>query len=119
MARKTKRKTRRTARKNSRRWLSLIVKLSLVGLVALTFALVYLDGRVQTAFSGRKWALPAVVYARPLELFAGARITAEGLEQELQALGYRTQHWPGVGSYQRSGGNWTIHTSGFAFVDSE
>jgi len=119
MARKTKRKTRRPARKNRTRWISLALKLALVGLVILTFAMVYLDGRVQTAFSGRKWALPATVYARPLELFAGARITAEGLEQELTALGYRTQHWPGVGSYQRSGGSWNIHTRGFGFVDGE
>ena len=119
MARKSKRKSRRPARKNRRSWLSLAVKVMLVGLVVLTFAMVYLDARVQTAFSGRKWALPATVYARPLELFAGARITAEGLEQELKALGYRTQHWPGAGSYQRSGGNWTIHTRGFAFVDGE
>lgn len=117
MARKTPRKSRRPAKKAKNRWLPLITKISLVGLVALTFAMIYLDARVKTAFSGRKWALPATVYARPLELFAGQRITGEGLEQELQALGYRTQHWPGPGSYRRSGGNWQIHTRGFRFAD--
>lgn len=119
MARKTQRKSRRSTKKAKFRWLSLALKLALVGLVVLTFAMVYLDARVKTAFSGRKWALPAVVYARPLELFAGQRITGEGLEQELQALGYRPQHWPGPGSYRRSGGEWEIHTRGFTFVDGE
>lgn len=119
MARKTPRKSRRSAKKAKIRWLSLALKFALVGLVALAFAMVYLDARVKTAFSGRKWALPAVVYARPLELFAGQRITGEGLEQELQALGYRPQHWPGTGSYRRAGGNWEIRTRGFTFVDGE
>ena len=34
----------------------------------------YLDQRVRTEFEGRRFALPARIYARPLELHAGLRI---------------------------------------------
>ena len=35
------------------------------------------------------WELPAKVYARPLELFVGARLAADDLAYELEVLGYR------------------------------
>ena len=57
-------------------------------LLAALFAL-YLDWRVTEEFSGRRWALPARVYARALELFPGARLTPTQLTQELQLLGYK------------------------------
>jgi penicillin-binding protein 1B len=34
---------------------------------------VYLDAVVQEKFSGKRWTIPAKVYARPLELFVPAR----------------------------------------------
>ena len=42
-------------------------------LVASAFTL-YLDHRVRTEFEGRRFALPARIYARPLELHAGLRL---------------------------------------------
>ncbi|MEJ2327757.1 MAG: hypothetical protein P8Y25_13500, partial [Chromatiaceae bacterium] len=32
---------------------------------------VYLDGKIGAKFEGKRWQLPARVYARPLELYAG------------------------------------------------
>src|SRR4030065_35546 len=52
------------------------------------FAL-YLDIRVRDAFEGRRFALPARLYARPLELFPGLRLTPEALTRELARLGYK------------------------------
>ena len=52
-------------------------------------ATLYLDFRVRDEFGQRRFALPARVYARPLELHAGLRIPQTAVEQELRQLGYR------------------------------
>jgi penicillin-binding protein 1B len=57
-------------------------------LVAAGFTL-YLDFRVRSEFEGRRFALPARMYARPLELHAGLRIPLADVEAELRELGYR------------------------------
>src|SRR5712692_1223707 len=49
----------------------------------------YLDFRVRNEFEGRRFALPARIYARPLELHAGLRIPLADVEAELRELGYR------------------------------
>jgi penicillin-binding protein 1B len=49
----------------------------------------YLDFRVRSEFEGRRFALPARIYARPLELHAGLRIAQVDVEDELRQLGYR------------------------------
>src|SRR5437588_1595839 len=59
-----------------------------VALLAAAFTL-YLDMRVRSEFEGRRFALPARIYARPLELHAGLRIAQPDLEDELRGLGYK------------------------------
>src|SRR5262245_42496455 len=59
-----------------------------LALVAAGFTL-YLDLRVRSEFEGRRFALPARIYARPLELHAGLKIPAADVEAELRELGYR------------------------------
>ena len=49
---------------------------------------IYLDIQVREKFEGKKWALPARVYAQPLELYQGLSLTPALFEQELKALGY-------------------------------
>jgi penicillin-binding protein 1B len=49
----------------------------------------YLDIRVRSEFEGRRFALPARIYARPLELHAALRITQADVVEELRQLGYR------------------------------
>ncbi|HUP31108.1 MAG TPA: penicillin-binding protein 1B [Usitatibacter sp.] len=49
----------------------------------------HLDLRVQDEFEGRRFALPARIYARPLEIHAGLRIAPGDVEDELRELGYR------------------------------
>src|SRR5712664_1936799 len=60
--------------------------------LALAFAAavltLYLDSRVRSEFEGRRFALPARIYARPLELHVGLRIPQPDVEQELRDLGY-------------------------------
>jgi penicillin-binding protein 1B len=57
-------------------------------LLAAGFTL-YLDIRVRSEFEGRRFALPARIYARPLELHAGLRITQAEVVDELRQIGYR------------------------------
>jgi penicillin-binding protein 1B len=49
----------------------------------------YLDQTVVKQFEGRRWTLPAQVYAAPLELYAGLNLSLPALEHELQRLHYR------------------------------
>ncbi|HEY0342874.1 MAG TPA: transglycosylase domain-containing protein, partial [Steroidobacteraceae bacterium] len=61
----------------------------MVAAVAVTFYVMYLDGIVKKQFEGRRWTLPAQVYAAPLELYASLPLTGSDLEHELQRLQYR------------------------------
>src|SRR5216117_457635 len=58
-----------------------------VALLAAFFTL-YLDFRVRSEFEGRRFSLPARIYARPLELHAGLRIAQIDVVRELQEAGY-------------------------------
>ncbi|MHB8744052.1 MAG: penicillin-binding protein 1B [Sulfuricaulis sp.] len=78
----------------------------------------YLDLTVRTQFEGKRWALPARVYARPLELYPGLKLRAEQLQTELAMLDYRDTDDPrDPGSYQRQGDTFTIATRPFVFWD--
>jgi penicillin-binding protein 1B len=50
---------------------------------------VYLDLLVTHQFEGRRWTLPALVYAAPLELYAGLQLPASEVAHELERLHYR------------------------------
>ncbi|MDY0292756.1 MAG: transglycosylase domain-containing protein, partial [Desulfuromonadaceae bacterium] len=57
-------------------------------LAALVFTL-HLDSVVRERFEGKRWKLPARVYARPLELYPGLKLTPSQMVSELSLLGYR------------------------------
>jgi penicillin-binding protein 1B len=78
----------------------------------------YLDFRVRSEFEGRRFALPARIYARPLELHAGLRIPKEAVVQELRELGYRdVPREQEYGWYVRTGEGLEIATRPFVFWD--
>ncbi|MDY0213031.1 MAG: penicillin-binding protein 1B, partial [Desulfuromonadaceae bacterium] len=58
------------------------------GLTVLVFTL-HLDSVVRERFEGKRWKLPARVYARPLELYPGLKLTPSQMVSELSLLGYR------------------------------
>ncbi len=96
----------------------LLLKLSLAGLVVLAAAMIYLDAVVQERFSGKRWTVPARVYARPLELFVGSRLEQKDFLQELTALGYkREQSASRVGTYSLNGNRVEFYTRAFQFYD--
>ncbi|HYM35331.1 MAG TPA: transglycosylase domain-containing protein, partial [Steroidobacteraceae bacterium] len=78
----------------------------------------YLDHVVRKQFEGRRWTLPAQVYAQPLELYTGQSITADGLERELRRLGYRRSEQPRqAGNYRRRDARIDFISRPFQFID--
>lgn len=115
-----KRKTKGSAKR--RRCLAGILKASLLLALVLAVAmggyLLHLNNKVTEKFEGKRFELPARVFARPLELFAGKTLTLENLKYELQLLGY--QHSAGnltPGEYHADGGHVSIYIRAFEFWD--
>jgi penicillin-binding protein 1B len=89
-------------------------------LLALAIWVLYLDHIVKTQFEGRRWTLPAQVYAQPVELYAGQSLSAAALEQELKRLGYRASDKPNhSGLYRRRGMRIDVITRKFRFIDEQ
>ncbi|ACO80379.1 penicillin-binding protein 1B [Azotobacter vinelandii CA] len=102
-----------------RSWLGWSAKLALVGLVVLAGFAVYFDAVIQEKFSGKRWTLPAKVYARPLELFSGLKLSKQDFLTELDALGYRREAVAGPGSAFVSGNTVELHSRGFRFYEGD
>ncbi|HEX4387573.1 MAG TPA: penicillin-binding protein 1B [Steroidobacteraceae bacterium] len=78
----------------------------------------YLDHLVVTQFEGRRWTLPAQVYAAPLELYAGLDLTPAALERELERLRYRrAERADRPGTYRVSGGALEVALRPARFAD--
>lgn len=60
----------------------------LVLVLLLTSFALYLDFSVRDAFEGRRFALPAKLYARALEVYPGMKLTPEQLVKEFARLDY-------------------------------
>ncbi len=98
-----------------RRWL-LLTGLAL--LLATVLYTLYLERIVQARFEGQRWAIPALVYGRPLALYPGARVTEEQLREMLDGLGYRRiKHPDQPGSYSAYKGRVLLRTRPFQFPD--
>lgn len=80
---------------------------------------IYLDVTIRHQFEGKRWALPARVYASPLELYPGKKFSAVQLSEELTALGYRHGATKEPGHYQRERDQIEIVSRPFAFWDGQ
>ena len=104
----SKQKTRRSKRRQLP-WF-LIFRLLIILACLFCVWLVWLDYRIQTEFSGKRWSLPARVYAKPLEIYTGKELSLADFEEELEAVAYRPQSdLKTVGYYQR-------HKTGVEFI---
>ena len=75
-----------------------------------------LSSEIRQKFDGKRWSLPAIVYARPLELYPGLRFSAEMLKEELQLSGYRREEQEkGAGSYTCNGPTLRLVTRDFHY----
>ncbi len=108
-------KTFRKYRKQIWTGVALVFGVALLALLAWIF---HLDRKITAQFEGRRWTLPAQVYAEPTELYVGLPLTADSLERELQRLGYRrTAEASDAGSYERRGSRITFVSRRFQFFD--
>ena len=96
------------------RWLLiLLIAVSVIGLWLM-------DRHIRAEFEGKRWALPAKVFARPLELYAGAPLSINDLKIELQALGYQfTDSAQRPGQASISSTRAIIASRGFDWADEQ
>jgi penicillin-binding protein 1B len=101
-----------------RRFTQLLIVAGAVLAAVATLWVVYLDRVVTRNFQGRLWSVPARVYAEPLDLYAGAPVAADELEEELRRLHYRSgDPAVGPGVYRRHGADFDLHARRVRFVD--
>ena len=96
----------------------------LVGIIiGSLFAAAYVlqqDELVRSQFEGKRWALPARVFARPLELYEGQSLKADDLLRELQLLNYSfVTHLVGTGQFKRDKNRFYVQTRGFKFAEDQ
>ena len=102
---RVKRKARKSAGKSKRRsgrkfW---YVHFAIILICIISAYIVWLDFRIQSEFAGKRWSLPARVYAGPVEIYIGQALTADKTEKLLIRSGYRKVSGVGQsGSYQRA-----------------
>ena len=95
--------------------------LALISVAVLLLAvLVYLNYTVTSRFEGKRWLVPARVYARPLELVPGRGMGLDELSATLTRLGYRkTAGRPDQpGQFTVQGSALLVYTRSFDFGDS-
>jgi len=115
---------RRSAKQKSiaRRWfwraIGLCFVAGLLGSIVAAGYLWHLDQQITKIFEGRRWSVPAQVYAQPLELYAGMELSQTELVRELQRVGYQRQGTLDVpGTFNLSGNTLRAYLRGFEFMD--
>ena len=112
---------RSTKKRKWKKWLPplrFVVAVLVLCLVAGAFYVAYLDRIVTRQFEGRRWTLPAQVFAAPLELYAGLPLSANEIERELKRLRYQAvTELSRPGTYRRRGGRFDVALRPARFAD--
>lgn len=115
---KAKKSTTQTKINKPFPWKKWLFRAVVVGVLIFSVWMVWLDAQVRERFDGKKWTLPAKVYARPLQLYPGKLMTPAQLNAELVWGDYRQGGYPTTpGYYFREGDRFVIYRRGFAFWD--
>lgn len=103
------------------RWLVIFsLKLSIIVSVFSAIGLFYLDAQIREKFEGKRWSLPAKVYARPLDIYSGQELSIADLKLELKSLGYRfVKKATSAGQAEIARSRIKIFTRGFDFADGK
>ncbi len=105
-----------------KRRIRLLTALGLIALLLLAVMLPWLyqlNQRIVAKFEGNRWELPARVYARPVDLFAGLALSPGDFESLLGSLHYVAVAGKPTqpGEYRRRGARFELWTRGFHFPD--
>jgi len=80
----------------------------------------YLDFTVRKQFSGKRWSIPARVYASPVEIISGYNSDIEKFEDLLLQLHYRHDyHLESKGTYYKKDSQIYLKTRDFSFWDTQ
>ncbi|RZO85977.1 MAG: penicillin-binding protein 1B [Oceanococcus sp.] len=99
--------------------LKLAVVLGCIAALALIAYTLVLDQQIRSRFAGARWALPAQIYAAPLELYPGLALSKYQLIEELERLGYRRHPRAELaqGRYAQQRDRIELQTRPFSFSD--
>ena len=118
--RKTSRKRKAQSKKKKgtslfKKWmLQLIV---ILGCVFLSYC-VLLDFQIRKEFDGKRWSVPARVYAQPLELYAGRRYEQRLVVERLKNAAYQNvSTLSGPGQFRLQGSTIEVYTRQFHYWD--
>jgi penicillin-binding protein 1B len=105
--------------KPSSHWfMNLVMRVFIAGAFVMFCFLGYLDSNVREQFEGKRWAIPARVFASPVELYAGQNLTVEKFEDLLKGLNYHQDNqFKAEGSYVKKGQQIIVKTRTFEFWD--
>lgn len=114
-------KTKKIVKKRPSHWFRNSFLLVMVGCGFVLFSyLKYLDYNLREQFEGKRWAIPARVYATPMELYAGHNLSAAKFEELLGMLHYRKDaQLKADGSYIREGDDFNVKTRKFTFPEQQ
>ncbi len=107
-----------------RTWMVRLLKFgTLVGVIAgiaIGGYLVFLDRTITKTFEGRRWSIPAQVYAQPIELHPGASLSLTALRTELKRLGYqRDTKLRTPGTFHGAEQTLDLYLRAFQFLESQ
>lgn len=117
--RKTSRKRKKQAKKNNRsllkRWIAQLIVIA--ACVFLSYC-VLIDFQIRKEFDGKRWSVPARVYAQPLELYAGRSYEQALILERLKNAGYQSvQKLTGPGQYRSRRSDIEVYTREFHYWD--
>jgi penicillin-binding protein 1B len=117
MTRKSTAKKKQTG-KNSRSGYFKYIQILVILFCLVTAGILWLDYTILTAFEGRRWLLPARVYATPIEIYTGQTLLRERLIQQLKDSGYSENESLDVpGNFRRAGRNLEFFRRNFTYWD--
>ncbi|MGZ8143391.1 MAG: penicillin-binding protein 1B [Methylosarcina sp.] len=112
---------KKSASQRTSHWFRTILLICLVGFAfVLTTYLGYLDYNVRKQFEGKRWAIPARVYANPVELYAGYNLSEVKFEELLGQLHYRPDPLlSSDGTFSKKDRQFIVKTRDFTFWDQK
>lgn len=117
---KTSKRTKKTNNSVIQRLKPYFVGLAVIFFISLFSYIGYLDYTVRSQFEGRRWAVPARVYASPLEVYSGLKVDIDDFEVLLRQMRYRNDsELLTDATYYRKNRGIYLRTRSFRFWDSQ
>jgi penicillin-binding protein 1B len=115
-----KRNSPKVKKRHQRSLVFLLVQILIIVFCTTSIWLLWLDHRIQEEFEGKRWSLPARVYASATEIYLGQNLSISEFEKALSAVGYHKESKAiSSGQYERNKGSIDLVKRSFVFWDGE